>query len=646
MPLRRIKLFQHGGGVKRGITKRRPLRIAPLTTRVVDEHSYDVVADLTNEEISFEADDADDEEHSYDRVADLINEEISFDADDADDEEHSYDGEADLSSEEYYIDLDKAEMSSTISVAILHEQIEMDKTAAIFDDETTDNIVEAQEDCFLPPFQQSINLKLIEPLKHSFLCKGWTAYHKSFLGGKRSDLETDAILTSVLKIIFRIHFTALFLEIPYKQKMTAYDFMLRLIVEYPLQKALTQVIDGYPYSHETLKHHLLHMTYTLRWIKSQNVSQSKKFDRGIISLTSLLEVTVRGIKKQIRREVSHKDTSIKNAVEEGKYPAGGRQELVNILMEDANTTAEKYGEGSLVIVTEQIYNNFLELFLASLWVLTAQGRVGPIELLEMSSLQDFRRLGYTTSQEFKTSSSTSQKHCAIICPKTSLMLLEIYIYKFRPVVVPRQQLILPTDPLLLNYQGRRLNTISRLVTSYWRKHSSLHLTTNTFRSLIETEIAGREDLSTSERNAVHTLVGHSSATAEDFYVRTELSKNVRLATKALLGDNNDELSLITAQPPAVQYIRIDWGREHPDYLKQGKVRWTDEEKSSIAGIVEEFRSSGTGGKYETALMAEVLKVIKKRPELQPIFHSTHIYSSARLRAGFPELSVRKKKEEY
>ena len=431
--------------------------------------------------------------------------------------------------------------------------------------------------------------------------------------------------------------------------MTAFDFLVRLVTSSPLQAALNNVIENYPFVPETLKSHLFHLLYTLRWLSSKYVPEiianPNAFQRGIVTLTTTIQQTVRGVKKEIRRATKTKDMSIKSAVEQGKYPSGGRGDLVAVIKKDVDIIQQKFAVGAaFVIITETCYNHLLETLVASLYVLSPQGRVGPLELLVLDSMQDFRKEGFTTSRRFKTvESSSSQRYAAILAPKTSLQLLEIYVMFYRPVSQPRNQVPTPSDPLFLDYQGRSLISISRLVTSYFRRTMQLHITTTTLRSMIESEINARTDLSSAERNAIHTIVGHSEKTADEFYIYSDLANSVRLAAGAFDPDG-DEMELITTTPSPRQYAAMIWGENHPDFAKPcgAKVRWTAEERDAIVCIVDELRGT-PGGKHECALMASVLKVIKQRTALyQHVFHPTHVFNSARLRSGYPELAKKKK----
>ena len=130
--------------------------------------------------------------------------------------------------------------------------------------------IEGQDapDC-LPRNQTAITLDLVVPLEQEFLERGWRKYHTSFLGGKRSEDDANTILRSLVKLLLRIYYTALMQQYQFVAFMTAYDFLVKLVKQKALHQALNNVIEAYPFQNETLKVHLLHLMYTLRWLPTQ-----------------------------------------------------------------------------------------------------------------------------------------------------------------------------------------------------------------------------------------------------------------------------------------------------------------------------------------------------------------------------------------
>ena len=284
----------------------------------------------------------------------------------------------------------------------------------------------------------------------------------------------------------------------------------------------------------------------------------------------------------------------------------------------------------------------MEFFIASLWVVSPQGRIGPIEGLNLEALRDLRRQGHTTSRNFKTVTTSDQRLCVVLFPKMCMTILEMYMKFLRPVAQRRSTAPAATDPLLLNYEGNRLANASRLLTTYFSSRMQLHITSTQLRSMVETEADQRTDLSQEQKDAIHQIVGHSNKVAQEFYIYKETTNNARIAAAAFEEPGGDEMELITTHVPAPLYCAPVWGKDHPDFSKPpgSKARWTAAEKDGIVDIVSELQESP--GKHQTALMAEVLKVIKQRVQYRPIFHATHVFNSARLRSGYAPLSQRKR----
>ncbi len=499
---------------------------------------------------------------------------------------------------------------------------------------------------FLPEHQTAITITLIVPFEQRFVQLGWREYHYSFAGGKKTTEETDVILRSVVKLLLRIYYTARQGAWPFVAFMTVYDFLIRLVKERALKVALNNTIEAYPFQNETLRVHLMHLVSALRWLETLstlNFHRSKSLHDGMATLDVMLLSAMRGIKKVIRKSIRTRDNSMKTAVETGKYPPGGRQDFVVVVKSDFTLMVQQFAVGAaFVVITESFYNRFMELFMASLWVLSPQGRIGPIEAMNLDVLEELRSQGMTTSRHFKTSESSSKKMCVIMMPKTCLALLELYMKFLRPVVQPRNQVPKPTDAILYSYEGRRLDFVTRLVTSYFSRTMQLHVTSTSLRKIVESEVAQRTDLSRDQKDAVHAMVGHSRGIAEEFYIYGNVTNTARIAAAALELPGDNEMALVTAAVASPVYAARVWGKDHPDFAKPAgrKARWSTAEKDCISDIVLELQERP--GKHETALMAEVLKVIKERVECLPIFHPTHVFNSARLRNGYAPLVQRKR----
>jgi hypothetical protein len=90
-------------------------------------------------------------------------------------------------------------------------------------------------------------------------------------------------------------------------------------------------------------------------------------------------------------------------------------------------------------------------------------------------------------------------------------------------------LIVPQDPLWLNWNGTREKGIGRKVQRFYIRTLGLDVTTTRIRSLLETvatELHERGDISLGAKNAVANCNGHSAAIAQSHYLRSNMVSSV------------------------------------------------------------------------------------------------------------------------
>lgn len=113
----------------------------------------------------------------------------------------------------------------------------------------------------------------------------------------------------------------------------------------------------------------------------------------------------------------------------------------------------------------------------------------------------------------------------------SRKLLDMYINIIRPIVVK----ICDKNPrsCFITYGGNRTRIGSR-VTEFYETSTRFRLTTNSFRSLVETafeELHQAGTIDNSTRSAVMNLNGHNHATAKRYYVQRDRHNEVDQASR-------------------------------------------------------------------------------------------------------------------
>jgi hypothetical protein len=77
------------------------------------------------------------------------------------------------------------------------------------------------------------------------------------------------------------------------------------------------------------------------------------------------------------------------------------------------------------------------------------------------------------------------------------------------------------DRLFLTFEGLYNDQLGRLITQYFSPWS-LHITSTTIRSLVETEaniLKKRGDISTTDFSSLQNIGGHSEKTSEEYYIK-------------------------------------------------------------------------------------------------------------------------------
>lgn len=252
----------------------------------------------------------------------------------------------------------------------------------------------------------------------------------------------------------------------------------------------------------------------------------------------------------------------------------------------------------------------------------------------MLHVRQFEEKNYALCRKFKTN-STYIYQPVMIGPEVKRLLLEVYVGILRPLLVPRVR-AQDEDHLFRNYAGKSEGLfIGRLVTSYFRRKLDLSITLTTIRSVIETDCAGklaRGEITQAQRNAILVINGHSEKIANEFYVLQEMDDIVERGLEAQ--GLSTSTPRTTPSTSTTAYVVDTWGRDHPDFNKEGKARWTDTEKDFLLAVVDDIMSEQASTERPPRLMADCLRRIREDPSTRHIFHKRHIAKSDRLRAGY------------
>ena len=136
-------------------------------------------------------------------------------------------------------------------------------------------------------------------------------------------------------------------------------------------------------------------------------------------------------------------------------------------------------------------------------------------------------------------------------------------------------------------------------------------------------------ITAAERDAICVVVGHSAATAHNYYVRSDVDIAVQNARRGY-GMTPTLEGLSAKQPYKVE----EWGTEHPDrHRTAGRCRWTVEEIDYLDTLATTILAENKKI-YSGRLMSECLRRIRADKDARRIFHARHVFDSTRLRGGY------------
>jgi hypothetical protein len=236
--------------------------------------------------------------------------------------------------------------------------------------------------------------------------------------------------------------------------------------------------------------------------------------------------------KTAKRDSMNK--TVEKSIADRQWPVGGLAELQSAissrmawarLIEDVN-------------IDKSIYNQFLGLLMAAMYVYSVQGRLSGVSHLTLGDAQTMLTDGFTTNTNFKTQKTYGLQPISID-KMFGAELLEIYLQKFRSISEGSPESTSPESPLWVDISGSKYSAdaLGRFMTAFFNKSLNLHITSTTIRSLMEThadKMMKRGEITEEERTAVMTINGHSSSTTRNYYIRQDRAANVR-NSRAIFG---------------------------------------------------------------------------------------------------------------
>jgi hypothetical protein len=401
------------------------------------------------------------------------------------------------------------------------------------------------------------------------------------------------------------------------------------------------------FSASTVCGHLYDIVEVSKWMGYFNVNYSgtNKIDLGgFMYVAQAMRKAYSKIKKTHMTE-----NDLEMSIANRRLPVGGIKSLMRCVKNDIATAKEDYCNGS---IDKFGYKHFMELLFASLYVFSVNGRCGGIEDMKYHQGEQLINHGFAMSRVFKTQATYGYQ--PVIISKRSKTILKIYLHHIRPLI-KRNEDSISNDPLWLTWEGEKEREVSRKVTRYFKVKMNIHLTTNSIRSLIETEaksmlVEGK--ITNVTRDAVSKINGHTSSIVESYYMLNNRANDVhnsrqmfeQLDVASIDSDNalasvgsdnlNDYESANFKPFDDFQYLK--WGENHPEFAKDSKrAKWSDEEVSFIGEWCTNILKNNPEARRR--IISDCWKYVTMGPgvhECLSIFHEIHILDATRFRHGY------------
>ena len=486
---------------------------------------------------------------------------------------------------------------------------------------------DADDPIYMPSIPVALNKRNIKPkvevIKHAF--QDWWL---SDAGGKKEPKIIAQLATNVVKFLHAVHNEALICNISLPPSIGIIEFFVQLIVRSPLLACMNRYLMKYPYRPSSLASHLLDvMEASRRLAMHPDAISTKGFNGGLTRFQTSATQAIRGAKRTVRREQKRKDKSIESAVANKQYPARGMPELQEMV--DADVAAMKLIMNGDPVLTKVLYSTFLGLLFVLFYIHAPQGRIGGIENLEMKHVAEFNSRGYCLNKAFKTTQKFLYQ--PVVLNPVIFSMLNIFLSKLRPAIIPQGTDVLRTDPLFVSFDGKQVTNAGRLITAYFRE-KNFDINSTRLRAIVETEASERlkrGEITGAQRAAISIVSGHSGGTARDYYVRENFDADVQRA-RAAFG-----LPAQFASPEAlpVVYAAEVWGTQHPSHATAKRAKWSDEEIAYLSNLVDTIKAEARGI-YSGCLMSECLRRIRADRTTRAIFHQRHVFNTDRLRTGY------------
>jgi hypothetical protein len=369
------------------------------------------------------------------------------------------------------------------------------------DDYTVDDPILLQDDVHTLYVTMNLSDINLEVSKYMVLLNeyGLKNHFKSSAGGKIQDKKIKAInrgLCSCVHWIYNLHQPPV-VRLSYNSgEFNEYTFMkyVRLFItrDYSLLSSYSEYCEQYNQLKSTTMKGLISDIYSgIKWfILFKNTTEFTVKQNQIFGIDQVVSGLRRCLSKEMKK--NKPDASLSQVTYDMKLPeASSGVEQLQILQrhiieqtESMNSIINKVLNDNLLVKSEYIL--FMRILYSSLYLFTAQGRIGGVESLLYKDGNQLLTDNYTLTSKFKTEATFGKQ--PILLGDVSKDLFSLYFNHLRPFIVQQSQIEenWHEAPMWLTFNGLMQKNIGQQMSKYFLKAMNLNVTTNLIRSLVET----------------------------------------------------------------------------------------------------------------------------------------------------------------
>jgi hypothetical protein len=327
---------------------------------------------------------------------------------------------------------------------------------------------------------------------------GLKNHFKSSAGGKIHDKQIKAIcrnLCSCVHWIYNLYQPPVTRLSNSNGEFNEETFMeyvkLFIIRDYTLLSSYSEYCEKYIQLKSTTMKGIITDLYSgIKWfILFKNTIKFKVEQKEIFGIDQVVSGIRRCLLKDLKK--NRIDATLTQVTYDMKLPeASSCVEQLQILQRHIRQQITNYSLQKFSVLGKNEYVLFMRILYSSLYLFTAQGRIGGVESLLYKDGNQLLADNYALTNKFKTEATFRKQ--PIVLGDVSKDLFSLYFNHFRPNIVQQNQIEenLHEAPMWLTFNGLPQKNIGQQVTKYFLKALNLNITTNLIRSLVETMFDG------------------------------------------------------------------------------------------------------------------------------------------------------------